>query len=444
MTPLNITVLGAQFGDEGKGAIVDRLARFFKLVMRYQGGSNAGHTVWVGGKKYVLHLIPSGILFPHAVSAMGNGVVIEPAALVREIDELNRADIDVNTSNLCISDRAHLLTPWCKHLDGRKEERRQQRIGTTKSGVGPAYEAKMARTGLRMNATRDSRTLVNAAKSYYDSIKNQLARKQQDAFEHELDEFIQQALWLAPFVCDTAQLARAVSKTASMGGQVMFEGAQGTMLDIDHGTYPFVTSSNCTVGGVCTGAGVSPKLVGTVLGVAKTYMTRVGEGPMPSEYPAELADRIREAGNEFGATTGRPRRPGALDLFQLKYAVEVNGMDALCLTKGDILDGMPNVDVCVGYRYRGEQLENYPSNAEVLAECEPLFGKPSPGWKHTAGVRDWDDLDTNFCRYVERIEEFTRCPVKLISTGREREDYIIRDVHVAGLEWFDRNVVPVE
>jgi adenylosuccinate synthase len=428
---MNIAVLGAQWGDEGKGKIVDLLTRNFSIVARYQGGHNAGHTVYAGGRKFVLRLLPSGILHSGVTCVIGNGVVVDPQALFAEIDELEGAGIAVG-DRLVISDKAHLILPYHRELDLLSEARRGERkIGTTSRGIGPAYEDKIARRGVRVGDLANPDSLAEAVRHNVDA-RNRLIKESTMDSRQVVDELRKAWARMERWVTDVSVfLARARAR----GQSIMFEGAQGTLLDIDHGTYPYVTSSNATVGGVCTGLGVGARAIDGVLGVAKAYTTRVGEGPLPTELTGELGNRLRESGQEFGAVTGRPRRCGWYDAVAVRYAVRVNGLDALALTKLDVLDGLPELQVCTGYRVRGAVVDEMPGDLSQLSACEPVY-ETIAGWSQpTAGVRVYDDLPSEAKAYVARIEEITGVPAAVLSTGSAREDTIIRDGSIAE-GWF--------
>ena len=428
---MNIAVLGAQWGDEGKGKIVDLLTRHFSIVARYQGGHNAGHTVYAGGRKFVLRLLPSGILHEGITCVIGNGLVVDPQALFAEIDELARAGIDVG-DRLVVSDKAHLILPYHRELDLLSEARRgERRIGTTSRGIGPAYEDKIARRGVRVGDLADPESLAGAVQQNV-AARNRLIAESTMDWRQVIDDLKVAWTRMAPWVTDVSLfLARA----CEAGRSIMFEGAQGTLLDIDHGTYPYVTSSNATIGGVCTGLGVGPKAIDGVLGVAKAYTTRVGEGPLPTELTGELGNRLREGGQEFGAVTGRPRRCGWYDAVAVRYAVRVNGLDALALTKLDVLDGLPELQVCTAYRCRGATMTEMPADVAQLAACEPVY-ETLPGWTSpTAGARDFDRLPREARAYIARLEEITGVPAAVVSTGSAREDTIIRDGSIAA-RWF--------
>ncbi len=428
---MNIAVLGAQWGDEGKGKIVDLLTPNFSIVARYQGGHNAGHTVYARGRKFVLRLLPSGILHENITCVIGNGVVIDPQALFAEIDELAAAGVSVG-DRLVISDKAHLILPYHRELDLLSEARRGERkIGTTARGIGPAYEDKIARRGVRVGDLADPGSLADAVQHNV-AARNRIIGESQMDWRQVLDAL--GAAWrrMSPWVSDVSLfLARA----REAGRAVMFEGAQGTLLDIDHGTYPYVTSSNATIGGVCTGLGIGPRAIDGVMGVAKAYTTRVGEGPLPTELTGAIGARLRESGQEFGAVTGRPRRCGWYDAVAVRYAVRINGLDALALTKLDVLDGLPEIQVCTSYRCRGTSLTEMPGDVAQLSACEPVY-ETLPGWTApTRGVRRYEDLPREAQRYIARLEEVTDVPAAILSTGSAREDTILRESSVAA-RWF--------
>ena len=428
---MNIAVLGAQWGDEGKGKIVDLLTRHFSIVARYQGGHNAGHTVYAGGRKFVLRLLPSGILHEGITCVIGNGLVVDPQALFAEIDELAGAGIAVG-DRLLISDKAHLILPYHRELDLLSEARRgERRIGTTSRGIGPAYEDKIARRGVRVGDLANTDSLEEAVQQNV-AARNRLIADSTMDWRQVLTEL--KAAWtrMGPWVADVSLFLARARET---GRSIMFEGAQGTLLDIDHGTYPYVTSSNATIGGALTGLGIGPKAIDGVLGVAKAYTTRVGEGPLPTELTGDLGNRLRESGQEFGAVTGRPRRCGWYDAVAVRYAVRVNGLDALALTKLDVLDGLDELQVCTAYRCRGATLTEMPGDVAQLAACEPVY-ETLPGWTSpSAGVRDFDRLPREARAYIARLEEITGVSAAVVSTGSAREDTIIRDGSVAA-RWF--------
>jgi adenylosuccinate synthase len=422
MRRMNLAVLGAQWGDEGKGKIVDLLTANFDLVARYQGGHNAGHTVYIAGRKFVLRLIPSGILHPGVICVIGNGVVVDPAALFAEVDELVQAGVDVD-GRLFVSDKAHLILPYHRDLDLLSEARRGERkIGTTSRGIGPAYEDKIGRRGIRVGDLAD---LDGLEKNVRDNVlaRNRLVHDSTMDPDSVLALLHQQATRLQALARDVSLL---LSEAMAQGRSILFEGAQGTLLDIDHGTYPYVTSSNATIGGVCTGLGVGPRAIGGVLGVVKAYTTRVGEGPLPTELFGDLGQRLRDSGNEYGAVTGRPRRCGWYDAVAVRYGVRVNGLDALALTKLDVLDGLERLEICTAYRLGSRTLTEFPSDIAQLAACEPIY-ESMPGWTaSTRGVRHFDALPEAAKRYVARLEAVSGVPAGIISTGSDRDDTIVR------------------
>jgi adenylosuccinate synthase len=420
---MNLAVLGAQWGDEGKGKIVDLLTPHFSIVARYQGGHNAGHTVYVKGAKFILRLIPSGILHPGITCVIGNGVVIDPQALFAEIDELAKNGIDVG-DRIVISDKAHLILPYHRDLDLLSEARRGERkIGTTSRGIGPAYEDKIARRGIRVCDLADPKGLEQNVRDNV-TARNRLVQDTTMDWKPVLEQLLKYAERMRPMVRDVSLL---LNDAMRIGKSIMFEGAQGTLLDIDHGTYPFVTSSNASIGGVCTGLGVPPKAIGRVLGVVKAYTTRVGEGPFPTELFGEMGNRLRESGSEYGAVTGRPRRCGWFDAVAVRYAVRINGLDGLALTKLDVLDGLDRIEICTAYRCGGATLTEFPSDVERLAQCEPIY-ESMPGWSApTAGIRDFKRLPEAARKYIERLEEVSGVRAAIVSTGSDRTDTVVRD-----------------
>jgi adenylosuccinate synthase len=424
---MNLAVLGAQWGDEGKGKIVDLLTPRFDIVARYQGGHNAGHTVYAAGTKFILRLIPSGILHAGVICVIGNGVVVDPQALLAEVDELKKHGIDVE-SRIVISDKAHLILPYHRDLDLLSEARRGERkIGTTSRGIGPAYEDKIARRGIRAGDLADPQMLEQDIRDNVNA-RNRLVQDTTMDWRAVLDQLLSHTVRIRPWVRDVSLM---LSDAMRDGKSILFEGAQGTLLDIDHGTYPYVTSSNASIGGVCTGLGVGPRLIGGVLGVAKAYTTRVGEGPLPTELFGEMGNRLRESGNEYGAVTGRPRRCGWYDAVAVRYSVRINGLDALALTKLDVLDGLDRLHICTAYRCAGQTLTEFPSDIARLATCEPVY-ETMPGWSApTRGLRAFVDLPEAARRYVARLEEVSGVPAAIISTGSERDHTILREDLIA-------------
>ncbi len=417
----SIIVLGAQWGDEGKGKVVDLFSESFSIVARYQGGHNAGHTVFIGEKKFVLKLIPSGILRPGMKAVIGNGVVIDPTALLEEMETLDRAGIDVK-SRLAISDRAHVIFPFHRIVE-KMSEARQDRvpIGTTSRGIGPCYEDKTGRRGIRVADLyeRDSFcTLYSALAEDKQLLAQTFGIHENIDYEKIRDEYLRMADRIKPMVCDTAQL---LNDAIRAGKRVLFEGAQGTMLDVDHGTYPFVTSSSATAGGACIGAGVPPTAISGVIGVSKAYITRVGSGPFPTELHDEIGERIRKAGNEFGAVTGRPRRCGWFDVPLLRYTAMINGFSSLVITKLDVLDQFDEIMVCTEYR----GLKSMPATFHGLEAVEPVY-KKLPGWKsETRGLTRYEDLPPRAVDYLKFLRESTGVEVGCISTGPERDETIL-------------------
>ncbi len=423
----NIIVLGAQWGDEGKGKVVDLFSDRFDIVARYQGGHNAGHTVFIGEKKYVLKLIPSGILRPGIQAVIGNGVVVDPAALLEEIETLESAGIQVR-GNLFISNRAHVIFPFHRLVEKMSEARENRiPIGTTSRGIGPAYEDKVGRRGIRVADLLDRESF----RVFFDTLAED---KRILAETFKIDEPIDYARIredyerfadrMRPMVCDTA---RFLNESIAKGKSVLFEGAQGTMLDIDHGTYPFVTSSSAAAGGACTGTGVPPTRMDGILGVTKAYITRVGSGPFPSESLDEFGELIRRRGNEYGAVTGRPRRCGWFDVPLLKYTASVNGFDSLIMTKLDVLDELGEIPVCVAYRVDGKETTEMPATYRGMLAIEPVYEK-LPGWKaSTQGIARYDALPRPAQRYLEFLEERTGVEIGCVSTGPERTQTIVRE-----------------
>jgi adenylosuccinate synthase len=423
MSNTNIAVLGAQWGDEGKGKIVDMLTPHVSMVARYQGGHNAGHTVYVKGQKFVLHLIPSGILHDGVTCIIGNGVVVDPQALFKEVDELARMGVTVD-GRLLISEKAHVILPYHRELDVLSEARRGERkIGTTSRGIGPAYEDKIGRRGIRICDVLGDRAALAEEVRENVSARNRMIIDSTLDWKPVFDQVVQFGERLRPWAADVSlYLATAMKE----GKSVMFEGAQATLLDIDHGTYPFVTSSNAAVGGILTGLGVPPRAIGGVLGVAKAYTTRVGEGPLPTELSGELAERLRETGQEYGASTGRPRRCGWYDAVVVRYSARINGLDAIALTKLDVLDGLPEVRLCTGYKTSAGVLNDFPADLRLLTNAEPVY-ETLPGWSSpTKGVTRMNDLPVEARRYLARLEEVSGVVCGLVSTGSDRRETIIK------------------
>ncbi|MDB6036598.1 MAG: purA [Verrucomicrobiales bacterium] len=418
----NTILVGAQWGDEGKGKIIDVLTEEADIVVRTQGGNNAGHTVFIGEKKYVLHLVPSGILRPNKTCVIGNGVVIDPVSLVEEIEGLRKLKVRVDGS-LFVSGTAHLVFPYHRELDGQREILKgKHKIGTTKRGIGPAYGDKADRTGLRMldliNPERFEGQLKAKIRENNEVLKAFGAKPLSFKAVHEA--YRKAGEQLKPFVCNTVLKLHEAMRG---GAEILFEGAQGTFLDIDHGTYPFVTSSNTTSGGACTGSGIPPNRMDRVVGVMKAYSTRVGEGPLPTENP-EIADLLHGMGREFGATTGRARRCGWFDAVATRHAAMVNGIDELAITNVDGLDTVDVIKVAIGYRAGGERLDYMPSDIEVFAKCEPIYAE-FEGWKTpTDKIREWKKMPAKAKAYLKAISELTGAKLTIASTGPAREQTI--------------------
>lgn len=425
----SVVVVGAQWGDEGKGKITDFLSQNAEVVARYQGGNNAGHTIVFGGKKYKLHLIPSGIFFNDKICVVGNGMVIDPKALVTELEYLHGEG--VNTDNLRISNRAHVILPYHLKLDELDEERKgANKIGTTKKGIGPAYMDKAARIGIRIADLLDREEFERKLTQNL-ADKNRVLEKLYDAegfkLEDILDEYYNYGQQFAKYVCDTSVV---LNDALDEGRRVLFEGAQGVMLDIDQGTYPFVTSSNPVAGGVTIGSGVGPTKINHVVGVCKAYTTRVGDGPFPTELHDEIGHQIREVGREYGTTTGRPRRVGWFDSVVVRHARRVSGLTDLSLNSIDVLTGIETLKICVAYKYKGEVIEEFPASLKVLAECEPVY-EEMPGWNEDiTGVRKLDELPDNARHYIERVSQLTGIPLSIFSVGPDRnQTNVIRSVY---------------
>ncbi|MBM7645509.1 adenylosuccinate synthase [Scopulibacillus daqui] len=416
----SVVVVGAQWGDEGKGKITDYLSGHAEVVSRYQGGNNAGHTIVFNGKKYKLHLIPSGIFYKEKICVIGNGVVVDPKALVKEIKYLH--DNGISTDNLRISNRAHLILPYHIKLDIAAEESKgSNKIGTTRKGIGPAYMDKAARVGIRMADLLEPDTFKEKLEKNLEE-KNRLLEKVYETdglrLEDILDEYLGYGEEIKSYVCDTSVV---LNDALDQGKRVLFEGAQGVMLDIDQGTYPFVTSSNPVAGGVTIGSGVGPSKIQHVVGVAKAYTTRVGDGPFPTELNNEIGDRIRDIGNEYGTTTGRPRRVGWFDSVVVRHARRVSGMTDLSLNCIDVLSGLDTVKICVAYKYNGKIIEEFPASLNVLSQCEPVY-EEMPGWKEDiTNAKTLSDLPENARHYVERVSQLTGIPLSIFSVGPDRE-----------------------
>ncbi|MBI2660337.1 adenylosuccinate synthase [Candidatus Woesearchaeota archaeon] len=398
--PSNIAVVGMEWGDEGKGKIIDFLAEKADVVARFNGGNNAGHTIEVGNKKIVLHLVPSGVMHKDKINIIGNGLVVDPKVLLQEIGFLEKNGIKVN-SNLVVSENAHVILP--PHIEEDKKIGGQ--IGTTARGIGPAYTDKAARVGLKV----------------YEFVDESIFRKRYGN-EEFYQEYKKYADELKQFVGDTSSI---INTSIDKNQKILFEGAQGTLLDIDHGTYPFVTSSNAIAGGVCTGLGVSPKKVQGVLGVCKAYKTRVGLGPFPTEITGSTGEKIQKIGKEFGATTGRQRRVGWFDALVGKYAVMINGIDSIALTKLDVLTAVSKLKICVAYRYKGNVMKDFTTNMKILQNCQPVYEEFDGWWDDLTKIRSYDKLPNNAKKYLKRIEELLKVPISIVSVGPKRDQTIV-------------------
>jgi len=421
----NFVIVGTQWGDEGKGKIVDLLAEFADCVVRFQGGNNAGHTMVVNGEEFISHLVPSGIL-QEKTCIIGNGVVVDPGVLVQELDYLNNKGIDVGPGKLKISEKAHVIMPYHKKIDHAREEMKgDKKIGTTGRGIGPCYEDKATRRGIRFidlidpEAFREKLNAIIDEKNFYLS---EFHSSKKLIIENIIDEYTRYAQRLAPYVTN---ISIVIDQAIRENKQVLFEGAQGTHLDIDHGTYPYVTSSNTVSGNACCGSGVGPKAITGVTGIVKAYTTRVGQGPFPTELLDETGENIQKKGAEFGATTGRRRRCGWLDMVILKNAALLNSLTGLAITKMDVLDGLETVKICTAYEYKGELLRDFPASLKVLAACTPVY-ETHPGWtEDISSVRSIENLPQNAKKYLRRIEELCDVPIDIVSVGPQRDETIV-------------------
>ncbi len=413
----NIIILGTQWGDEGKGKIVDLLTPHFDIIARYQGGHNAGHTVCIDQRQFILHLIPTGILHQGKKCLIGNGVAVDPQALLRELKGLQKEGVQF-AGRFFVSDRAHIIMPYHHLADQQSEDKMGRRkIGTTGRGIGPAYADNMARVGLRMG------DLLEPARLREQLRANLAAHGQEGELEEIYKNYLEYAQQLAPYVADTSRL---INQAMDAGEGVLFEGAQGTFLDVDHGNYPYVTSTSSCAGGACTGLGVGPTRIDGCLGIVKAYTTRVGNGPLPTELHGEEGEFLRKEGAEYGATTGRPRRCGWFDAVVARYAVQVNDIRALVVTKLDVLDGYSKIKLCVGYELEGKRLEGFPASIRQVEECKPIY-EELPGWQcSTRGITSYERLPVNTRRYLERIQQLSGAEIVLVSTGPERSQSIIR------------------
>ncbi|MGW8325116.1 MAG: adenylosuccinate synthase [Desulfobacterales bacterium] len=421
----NIVIVGTQWGDEGKGKIVDLLAEFADIVVRFQGGNNAGHTMVVDGEQFISHLVPSGIL-QGKTCLLGNGMVVDPGVLVEELDNLNSKGIDVGPDRLKISEKAHIIMPYHKEIDlARENMKGDQKIGTTGRGIGPCYEDKATRRGIRFVDLLDPKDFEDKVKTILEEknfyLKQYFSAKLLDP-SGIIDQYKGYADRLSPHVIN---ISIVMNQAIRENKQILFEGAQGTHLDIDHGTYPFVTSSNTVSGNACCGSGIGPKEISGVVGIVKAYTTRVGSGPFPTELFDEIGDKIQKKGAEFGATTGRRRRCGWLDTVLLRNAARLNGLTGLVITKLDVLDGLEELKICTGYEHNGKIIRDFPASLKTLGSCKPIY-EVLPGWMEDISViRKIEDLPKNARHYLDRIEELTETPVDIVSVGPGREETIV-------------------
>ena len=428
----SLSVFGAQWGDEGKGKIIDLLASKADYVVRYQGGANAGHTVIVGGEKYVLHLVPSGILHPGKVNVIGNGVAVDPVTVLAELDGLAERGVTVSPSALRISDAAHVIFEHHKRIDNLSERwRGEGRIGTTGRGIGPCYADKAARTGLRIGDLLDPehlRSRLHATLAEKNALIERVHGEEPVSFDEEYERYAALGARLRPYVCDTGSEVRAAY---AAGKEILFEGAQGALLDIDHGTYPYVTSSNTGVAGIGAGVGFPPNKVERAFGIAKAYCTRVGEGPFPTEDHGVEGAKLRDEGNEYGATTGRPRRCGWFDTVAMRYSLQLNGADGWVMTNLDVLSVFEEIQVAAAYTIGGDERSDYPSSAAELERAQPVYAS-HPGWQQDiTGVRHYEELPEAARSYVEWVERLVGVPIVMLSVGPERQQVIPRTPELA-------------
>jgi adenylosuccinate synthase len=429
----NVVVVGTQWGDEGKGKIVDLLAEDADMVVRFQGGNNAGHTMVVEGEQFIFHLIPSGIL-QGKTCAIGNGVVVDPGVLLEELDRLDSRGIPVDPDKFLISERAHVIMPYHKAVDAAREQfKGDKKIGTTGRGIGPAYEDKATRRGVRFVDLLDPKVFAEKVNTILDEknfyLKNYLSADILDA-DKIIEQYSGFAEKLAPYVTN---ISVAIDQATKKKQQVLFEGAQGTHLDIDHGTYPYVTSSNTLAGNACCGAGVGPRQISDVIGIVKAYTTRVGMGPFPSELLDDIGDQIQEKGAEFGATTGRRRRCGWLDTVLLRNSVRLNGLSSVAITKLDVLGELDSLKICTAYDYNGRQLNEFPASLDVLADCKPIY-ETLPGWpEDISGIKKFDELPQNVKNYLKRIEDLIQTPVSIVSVSPERDATMVLSNHLKSI-----------
>jgi adenylosuccinate synthase len=418
----NVVIVGAQWGDEGKGKIVDLLTQYADLVVRFQGGNNAGHTIVLKGEKFVVHLIPSGILYEDKKCIIGNGVVLDPAVLIEEIDEIKKRGYFKDDSQLMISEATHLILPYHRRIDIAREK--IFKIGTTGRGIGPAYEDKVVRCGIRVVDLINEkifREKLEANLIQKNVYLTQVLKEKGFEFSEIFDEYLQYKNRLEKYVKNTSLI---LYEEIEKGKHVLFEGAQGALLDLDHGTYPYVTASNTVAGNACAGSGIGPTMINSVIGIAKAYTTRVGEGPFPTELQDELGEKIRQKGGEYGATTGRPRRCGWFDAVVVNHSIRVNGIREIVITKLDVLNDFDTIKICVGYRVDGKVFYHVPSNFEILKNSEPVY-EEMRGWKtEIKGVRNFKDLPRNAKRYIRRIQELINTKITMISVGSERDETV--------------------
>lgn len=418
----NVVIVGAQWGDEGKGKIVDLLTRDADAVVRFQGGNNAGHTIVLKGEKFVFHLIPSGILYENKTCLIGSGVVVDPAVLIEEISELKKRGYLKNDSQLMVSEEAHLILPYHRKIDMARD--RVFKIGTTGRGIGPAYEDKVARYGIRMIDLMDEEVFRQKLENNLlqkNAYLSGVLKEEPFQFEEILEEYLCYQKKIGQYVQDTS---RFLFEEIQKGRHILFEGAQGALLDLDHGTYPYVTASNTVAGNACAGSGIGPTFIDSVIGVAKAYTTRVGEGPFPTELKDDIGKRIREKGGEYGATTGRPRRCGWFDAVVVNHAIRINGIREMAVTKLDVLNDFDTVKICVGYRVNGEVFRHVPSCLKTLASSVPIY-EELEGWKgEIKGAKKMSDLPVQAQRYLKRIEELVQVKISMVSVGSERDETI--------------------
>ena len=421
----NVVVVGAQWGDEGKGKVVDIYTEYADDIVRYQGGNNAGHTLVVGSEKIVLHLIPSGILHEGKRCIIGNGVVLDPEVFIKEITKLKESGRIKDDACLLLSESLHVIMPYHKRIDiAREAKSGDKKIGTTGRGIGPCYEDKIGRRGIRLMDLLNEEVFARKLKEFLvekNFLLENLLGETPCSFEEILTEYRGYATILAKYVADTSLI---LDKDLKAGKKVLFEGAQGTLLDVDHGTYPYVTSSSTCAGGACTGSGVSPRNIHEIVGISKAYVTRVGSGPFPTELLDATGEQLRQTGGEFGATTGRPRRCGWFDAMVIRYSVRVNGLTGIALTKLDVLSDFDTVKVCTGYTFQGQALETLPAALETFENCQPVY-EEMPGWRtDITEVKSFDELPVNAQKYVRRLEELAGCPIVMVSVGPRRDQTI--------------------